>query len=249
MAPSTIGTGLLVGLVVTGCGVVTLGAASSLFNWVAYGVRFGLVYGLILGFVSVVASILTGMLKSGWSSQIVAEDQLEEPNEGTHRSLKNALFAACLFGPLGGIASGLACGLAFGAVGQLAGWPILALGFTLVLGIVFALDFLLLQGGIAYVQHYVLRWYLWRAGSLPWRYAAFLNYAVERMLLKKRWGGYTFTHLLLLEYLASLDLPATSEKQHSARHAPAHGDGRTTPDWSLAISASLASESEHAAHE
>jgi transcriptional regulator with XRE-family HTH domain/DNA polymerase III delta prime subunit len=202
---SNFGKGVMIGLFVMGCGIVALGCASGLFYGPAYGVRYGLVYGLIIGLVSAVASILTGMLRSGWSSQTLEEHQLLYPNEGMQRSLRNAAFAACLFGPLGGLASGLICGVAFGLIGGLPGWPTLSIGFALIFGIIFALQFVMLQGGIAYLQHYILRLYLWKAGFMPWRYAAFLDYATERVLLYKVRGGYMFFHRLLLDYFVTFD--------------------------------------------
>jgi hypothetical protein len=46
---------------------------------------------------------------------------------------------------------------------------------------------------------------LTRNGSAPWRYAAFLDYAAERILLRKVGGGYTFIHRYLRDYFASLE--------------------------------------------
>jgi transcriptional regulator with XRE-family HTH domain/energy-coupling factor transporter ATP-binding protein EcfA2 len=226
--PSLLRKGMIVGLFVMGCGVVTLGCAGGLFYGARYGFHYGLVYGAILGLVSAVASILTGMLKSGWSSQVLAEKQLTRPNEGTRRSLRNAGFAACLFGPLGGIFGGLVCGLSFGLIGGLAGWPILGGGFALVFGVIFALQFLMLQGGIASLQHYVLRWYLWRAGVMPWCYTAFLDYAAERILLRKVGGGYIFYHRLLLDYFAGLDTRAIPGGKAMQSHT--HTDTKSASD-------------------
>ncbi len=67
------------------------------------------------------------------------------------------------------------------------------------------------------MQHFILRWVLWRAGSMPWNYVRFLAYAAERILLRKVGGGYIFVHRLLLEYFASLDdasIPARGEAKH-----------------------------------
>ena len=207
--------GLTVGLAVMGCAIVAISGASSFFYGAEYGLRYGLVYGCIVGLVGAVASVLTGMLNSGWSGSVLTEDQLFRPNEGISSSLRNAAFAACLFGPLGGVTSGLVCGLAFGLIGGLAGWPILAAGFALIFGIVFAVDFALIYGGIAWIEHYLLRWYLWRADFLPWNVVAFLNYASERILLNKIGGGYLFSHRLLQEYLATLDTALPCRKKAS----------------------------------
>jgi transcriptional regulator with XRE-family HTH domain len=204
--------GLLVGgAVMVPVGVI-IGLMSGMFYGVRYGLRYGLIFGITVGIVGGVASILTGVLNSGWSSNVLAEHQRVRPNEGIRRSIRNAVFAACLFGPVGGLASGLVCGFAFGVVGELAGWPILGVGFGIVCGIFFALQFLTIHGGIAYLEHYVLRWYLWRAGHMPWNYVAFLDYAAERILLSCAGGGYMFSHRLLLDHFATLELPAPGEK-------------------------------------
>jgi hypothetical protein len=44
---------------------------------------------------------------------------------------------------------------------------------------------------------------LWRSGNTPINYARFLDYAAERVLLRKVGGGYVFIHRLLLEYFAA----------------------------------------------
>lgn len=59
-------------------------------------------------------------------------------------------------------------------------------------------------GGAAYVQHFILRFLLWCARYAPFHYPHFLDYAAERILLRKVGGGYIFIHRSLLEYFASL---------------------------------------------
>ena len=70
----------------------------------------------------------------------------------------------------------------------------------------------LLTGWRACIRHYILRWLLWRNDSIPWNYARFLDYAAERILLRKVGGGYIFVHRLLLDYFASIETP--SLKKH-----------------------------------
>ena len=184
---------------------VVIAGMTSFFNGVKYGLRFGLIFGLIVGLISTVAAILTGVLTSGWSSDIIDDThQFVRPNEGIRRSASNALLAALLFGLLGGIASGLIGGLSFGLAG-IEGWRVLAIGFMIVFGVIFAFHFLILYGEIAVIEHYVLRWYLWRKGSIPLNYIAFLNYATERILLRRIGGRYIFTHRLLQDYFSSLE--------------------------------------------
>ena len=60
------------------------------------------------------------------------------------------------------------------------------------------------NGGIAYFQHLTLRFLLWYNTFAPLHYVRFLDYAAERLFLRKVGGGYIFTHRMLLEYFASL---------------------------------------------
>ena len=71
------------------------------------------------------------------------------------------------------------------------------LGFGLMLGLVY--------GGFAFIQHFTLRLILYRNGHIPWNYARFLDYATDRIFLRKVGGGYIFIHRLLLDYFAELE--------------------------------------------
>jgi hypothetical protein len=53
-------------------------------------------------------------------------------------------------------------------------------------------------------QSLVSRLILAYQGYIPWNFPHFLDYATERILLRKVGDGYTFIHRLLLEYFASL---------------------------------------------
>jgi hypothetical protein len=79
--------------------------------------------------------------------------------------------------------------------------------FELVLGLLVGLN----KGGKTCLQHVLLRWMLTRNGSAPSHYAAFLNYAAERILLRKVGGGYTFIHRYLLDYFVSLESVGTPQ--------------------------------------
>ncbi len=63
----------------------------------------------------------------------------------------------------------------------------------------------LLNGWLTCLRHGVLRFQLWRAGTIPRSYPGFLDYAAERILLRKVGGGYIFLHRLLLDYFAALE--------------------------------------------
>jgi DNA polymerase III delta prime subunit len=83
---------------------------------------------------------------------------------------------------------------------------VLRTGFTIgvSLGLFGALLSSLLNGGYACISHLALRIVLWRNRLGPWNYAGFLDYAVERVLLRRVGGGYMFLHRLLQEYFASI---------------------------------------------
>ena len=154
---------------------------------------------------------------SGWSSTTLEKHLLIKPNEGIRRSGKNALLAAGIFGPIGGLMSGFGGGIAFGMIGHIPQWLILAEGFTIIFGVIFAFQFWLLHGMIASIEHYLLHWQLSRLGAIPWNLIEFLDYAAERILLTKIGAGYMFSHRLLLEYFASLPLHLEDSKRPKQR--------------------------------
>ncbi len=91
-----------------------------------------------------------------------------------------------VFGLRGGLAGGLHGGLVLGLDGVLSG------------GLIYA--------GLAVLQHYILRYLLYRNGSLPLRLVPFLDYCAERIFLRKiGGGGYIFVHRLLMEHFVGLE--------------------------------------------
>src|SRR5260370_8261002 len=62
----------------------------------------------------------------------------------------------------------------------------------LVVGLAGGLVVGLVRGGTAYLQHYCLRFLLYRSKAMPWHYARFLEEATERILLQPFGGGCTF---------------------------------------------------------
>lgn len=66
-----------------------------------------------------------------------------------------------------------------------------------------------LAGGLgATMQHYTLRFWLWRTHYFPWKAVPFLEDATTRILLRRVGGGYSFVHRLILDYFADLEPPA-----------------------------------------
>jgi hypothetical protein len=59
--------------------------------------------------------------------------------------------------------------------------------------------------GLTFIQHFSLRFVLYRNNYIPWNYVRFLDYAADRILLRKVGAGYIFVHRLLLDYFAKLE--------------------------------------------
>jgi len=164
---------------------------------------------IILIFFFIVISLLLfpfevfNELSSGLSNATLDKKSLTRPNQGIWRSAWNSSLVGLLFGPVVGL-----------SIGLLIGWPVFLIspgGLLLVLlivlptGLIKGLTVGLSNGGIACIQHFVLRWLLWHTGYAPWNYSRFLDYAAERILLRKVGGGYIFIHRQLRDYFASLE--------------------------------------------
>src|SRR5437667_528470 len=85
-------------------------------------------------------------------------------------------------------------------------------------GAILSLTTGLYYGGAAYMQHFVLRFLLWCRRSVPFNYPRFLDYATERILLRKVGGGYIFIHRLLQEYFASVSDNSTKDAGAKAKN-------------------------------
>ena len=83
--------------------------------------------------------------------------------------------------------------------------------FILLTGFSFSLLFSLIFGGVPFIQHFVLRYFLLRAGHIPRDYVGFLKYAEERGLILRNGGSFRFYHDLLREHLAG-DTPPPPKK-------------------------------------
>ena len=119
------------------------------------------------------------------------------PNQGIRESAKNAVIL--------GLLVGLLFGVFFGLLFELQDVLLFELQDGLFFGLFFGLLFGLLFGGLAFIEHYSLRVIIYRSGYIPWNYARFLDYAAERIFLRKVGGGYIFVHRLLMDYFASLE--------------------------------------------
>ena len=193
---------VLVGALLTGLTNILLDKEGVfLFN----GVIETLLGTLIGSLISILISFLMLKVSGGWISKMLNEQMRIIPNQGIRNSIRNSIFVGVanglFFGLVGGVGFGLSTGLFYGLVpGLLSG-----LGFGWFLGLVNGLFSGLRYGGTAFIQHITLRLLLWQDGVVPLNYPRFLDYAAERIFLRKVGGGYIFIHRLLLEYFASLD--------------------------------------------
>jgi hypothetical protein len=201
-----------------------------------FGLVFGLLFGvtqatmaeLVSAFVHGLGDGLVGWI-IGWLVAGLTSPELPadlQPNEGIRRSFRNAaviwlgsgLVAGLVIAAVSAVVSGSTLGLAFGVrtgldnglqqgfvyglagglVGALAGWLFVGPGIGSAASLYF--------GGLAFVQHYTLRYICTLVGTAPWNYPRFLNYAVERLLLRRVGGGYIFVHRTLLEYFAGVEI-------------------------------------------
>jgi TIR domain-containing protein/NACHT domain-containing protein len=160
--------------------------------WVVIGLCEGLIVGLFVGLIFV--------LVYGLSRRQLPERLSLSPNGGIWRSGKNGFLVGLGFWQVVGLPIGLGFkligGQYLGLTNALSDWLCLGLSSGLVIGLSFGLN--------AFVQHFILRFFLARRGDLPWDLVPFLDEAAERLLLRKVGGSYIFAHRLLLEYFADL---------------------------------------------
>jgi hypothetical protein len=190
--------GLIIGLI--------FGLVGILGGGLGGGLGFGLSNGLSGG--------LVGLLLSGLTSSEVQTKV--RPSEGIWYSLHHAFTTWLGSGLVGGLmvvlVSGLLIGLGFesghGVVIALVTGIIISLGFGPAASLYF--------GGLAFVQHFVLRLLCALSGYVPWNYPCFLNYAAERILLRRVGGRYIFVHRMLLEYFVNSEsAPGRILERHS----------------------------------
>jgi hypothetical protein len=168
---------------------IIFGWIFGLFLWLSSKQTIGLLFGIISGLIFGLFFVLGGGLGS---SEI---QQRTTPNQGIRSSVRNSWIV--------GLIGWLVFGVIFGLISSLFGYKSLV-EIGVIGGMIFGLIFGLKYGGAAWTQHLVLRQMLYRKGRMPWNYAKFLNFASERLLMKKVGGGYVFFHRMLLEHFAGM---------------------------------------------
>jgi GTPase SAR1 family protein len=176
-------------------GIIICSTFIMLTSWVEKGPVIGVISGLIAGIMA--TPFLFGV--SGLWYETLDKEIITTPNQGIWLSARNIISPALPFA----LAAGLAVGIVFAAVVG----PLIGVETGLISWLFAWLCAGLSLGGLTYIQHFILRFLLWCAGHTPWppKYVSFLDYAAERILLRKVGGGYIFIHRLLLDYFASLE--------------------------------------------
>jgi Effector-associated domain 10/NACHT domain len=169
-----------------------------LFNGFIYSMIYGLInwpiFGFIYGLINWLSSSLTYGLIYGLISGFKQESKLHSrPNQGIWNSLQSMMWITIIIFCLVIIPSIIYFSITQGRDSRLS--PVL-------FGIFPALYFGFSEGGgkVSW-QHLSLRIVLWQSG-LPWNFARFLNYCVERRLLLRVGGSYRFLHRELLDHFA-----------------------------------------------
>jgi DNA polymerase III delta prime subunit len=172
---------------------MSLAVGIGLISWLASGLILGVINRLIFWLIfGALGGIMIGLIVGMEGDEIKTKNK---PNQGIKESIKNAIIIGLISIPAGMLLYAL-LRVVTGQSVELVRALTSGLGLALFLGIGY--------GGLAGIQHGVLRMILWRSGAIPWNYARFLNYAAQRRLLKPVGGRYRFIHNLLRDRFAEM---------------------------------------------
>lgn len=173
-------------------------------------------YALTLPLVAAPIFGATGLILGGLSGSIFRQRSV--PNQGIRLSLKNALF----MGGVGGIVMGIAGGLTGLIITVLISGQVDTVIYVTLFGlygVFFSVVMALWYGGLDVIQHYILRACLRYFEKSPLNYRSFLDYAIERIFLRRVGGGFIFIHRLLQEYFAKLEIIEGDEATEAAPYS------------------------------
>ena len=154
---------------------------------------------LYIVFEILICVIVFGIIGGFKIKQEIAQPKAR-PNEGIKRGKKYALISFATIVPLATITVWIMDNIA-----HQTGNSKPELAYSICIGLAFGFLGWLCAGegsGIVLIQHFTLRLMLYCQKYIPWNYAQFLDYASERLLMKKVGGGYIFYHRMLMEHFA-----------------------------------------------
>jgi hypothetical protein len=185
-------------------------AKTHLLGSVVEGLWWGLIYGVIDVFIcwllwgleegiwGMIDSLVWGLIEGViWGVFVPEFNNTTVSNQGIRESAINA----GIFTGIGGVA----WLLLYAGVSLAAGKPLEPRDLLLD-GIGNGVFFGIYVGGLACIQHFVLRSLLKQSGATPWNYAKFLNYATELGLLEREGGRYRFLNDSVQEYFAQMSV-------------------------------------------
>ena len=151
--------------------------------------------GLVDGVTLALTGFLIGVLFGGIANADIAEiGDKQIPNQGIKDSALNAMVFTLVYGFIGALIFGSIC-LAIN------GWndafdcaQLAAISFGLCAGMV--------NGGNAFIQHYILRLVLYRSDIIRWDINHVLEQSASLMFLQRVGGRYSFLHSELRDYFA-----------------------------------------------
>jgi eukaryotic-like serine/threonine-protein kinase len=189
--------------------LLTVALCGGLLGGLIRATKFGLVTGLAGGLF--VAGLFIVLFAVPFAGLVVGKIETSTiPNEGIHRSARNAVGSGVLLG----LAVWLVAGPIDSLVAGVGGFTNAGPGARIFTGLVCGLLLGIYAGGEAFLRHVWLRLWLIRNGATPWNYVRFLDYAADRILLRKVGGGYVFLHRMLMDYFAARYVePAVGGKQ------------------------------------
>ncbi len=197
-------------------------------NGMIYGARYGLEFGVAFGLLGFAFAHL-GSGKFGFEHGNLNLKNLPHPGAGIQQSRRNGRNGAILVGLAYILGVGLTYGLGVAVVGGFAvalssslgtAAPgiglLIGFGIGILLGIPSAFLAWDELGGSAYTSFQALQRQLELDKVIPENYIQFLDYAEDRVLLRRSGrGGYSFFHGLLQDYFAE-----EWEKTHKHEHLP-----------------------------
>lgn len=163
-------------------------AVMGVLVWLGLAVFSELIESLLYGYNgaerTVATLVVAGFVLGGLRGRSV--ETKSRPNQGVWLSLRNAMVAAVV------VSISMAI-LAWIIRDPLYAWQIGALSAVIAASI---------MGGSVFNKHFLLRTMFRYQGTVPWRYADFLDHASRLVLLRKLGNGYIFIHELLQTYFA-----------------------------------------------
>ena len=220
-------TALLTGISIVSVGL-GYGLPFGLSGGLGAGLRVGLSDGLNFGLsVGLNYWVLLGLMQ-GMSLELVEDQDRRIANEGIRRSLRNSIMMSIIGGVTFGsiallnheLSVGLSTWLNYGLRGRAEVGLNEVLKGAFLIGLIGAAFLWIVTGGLATFRHYVIRLLLSHSRIFPLLAPQFLDDATARFLLLGIGGGYSFSHRLLLDYLADAETDTTPSPNTSSTQFP-----------------------------